>query len=301
MATAVPYNKNMFSFRSETKELNDETRRLTGGSFVQLSDGVTHYELSNITKDQTVVFVHGFSVPYFIFDPTFHFLTQNGFRVLRYDLFGRGFSDRPVTDYNIDLFVKQLSDLLDALRLTRPVSLIGLSMGGPITAAFTARYPQRVEKLVLIDPAGARPIVLSRILKVVTKPYVGEAILGLVGSGGMLKNIALDFFDKKLVDHFQQRYLVQMQFKGFRRAILSTVRNNMLESFLDNYRKVGSLNKPVMLIWGRHDSTVPLKHSEDICRAIPNIEFHVIEDCSHIPHYEKPEETNALLLEFLRK
>jgi len=291
----------MFSFRSETKELNDETRRLTGGSFVQLSDGVTHYELSNITKDQTVVFVHGFSVPYFIFDPTFHFLTQNGFRVLRYDLFGRGFSDRPVTDYNIDLFVKQLSDLLDALRLTRPVSLIGLSMGGPITAAFTARYPQRVEKLVLIDPAGARPIVLSRILKVVTKPYVGEAILGLVGSGGMLKNIALDFFDKKLVDHFQQRYLVQMQFKGFRRAILSTVRNNMLESFLDNYRKVGSLNKPVMLIWGRHDSTVPLKHSEDICRAIPNIEFHVIEDCSHIPHYEKPEETNALLLEFLRK
>ncbi len=291
----------MFSFRSETKELNDETRRLTGGSFVQLSDGVTHYELSNITKDQTVVFVHGFSVPYFIFDPTFHFLTQNGFRVLRYDLFGRGFSDRPVTDYNIDLFVKQLSDLLDALRLTRPVSLIGLSMGGPITAAFTARYPQRVEKLVLIDPAGARPIVLSRILKVVTKPYVGEAILGLVGSGGMLKNIALDFFDKKLVDHFQQRYLVQMQFKGFRRAILSTVRNNMLDSFLDNYRKVGSLNKPVMLIWGRHDSTVPLKHSEDICRAIPNIEFHVIEDCSHIPHYEKPEETNALLLEFLRK
>ena len=291
----------MFSFRSETKELNDETRRMTGGSFVQLADGVTHYELSNISKDYTVVLVHGFSVPYFIFDPTFHFLTQHGFRVLRYDLFGRGFSDRPNVDYNIDLFVKQLADLLDVLRFTRPVTLIGLSMGGPIAAAFTAHYPQRVEKLVLIDPAGARPIVLSRILNVVTKPYVGEVILSMVGSGGMVRNIASDFFDKRLIEQFQERYLVQMQFKGFRRAILSTVRNNMLDSFIDIYRKVGLLNKPTLLIWGRHDTTVPVKHSDDIRAAIPNSEFHVIEDCSHIPHYEKPEETNALLLEFLRK
>ncbi len=291
----------MFSFRSETRELNDLTRRMTGGSFVALADGVTHYELSNIIKDHTVVLVHGFSVPYFIFDPTFHFLTQCGFRVLRYDLFGRGFSDRPDVNYNIDLFVEQLAELLDALRLTRPVTLIGLSMGGPITAAFTARYPQRVEKLVLIDPAGARPVVHSRILDVVTKPYVGELILSLVGNKSMVRNIASDFFDKKLIDHFQQRYLVQMQFKGFRRAILSTIRNNMLNSFIDIYRRVGSLNIPTLLIWGQHDTTIPVKDSDDLRAAIPNSEFHVIENCSHIPHYEKPEETNALLLEFLRK
>lgn len=290
-----------FSFRSETRELNDETRRMTGGSFVALPDGVTHYELGNPTRDNTVVLVHGFSVPYFIFDPTFHFLTQRGFRVLRYDLFGRGFSDRPDARYNIDFFVKQLTDLLDALRLTRPVSLIGLSMGGPITAAFTASHPERVEKLVLVDPVGARPMILSRILKAAATPLVGEAILGLVGSGGMLKNIASDVFDKKLGENFQAKYLLQMQFKGFRRAILSTIRNNMLESFIGTYRKIGALNKPVMLIWGRHDTTVPLRHSDDLRAAMPNIEFHIIEDCSHIPHYEKPAETNAILLDFLRK
>jgi pimeloyl-ACP methyl ester carboxylesterase len=290
-----------FDFRSETKELNDETRRLTGGSFVPLPDGVTHYELGNPTRDNTVILIHGFSVPYFIYDPTFHFLTQRGFRVLRYDLFGRGFSDRPDTPYNIDFFVKQLADLLDALRLTRPVSLIGLSMGGPITATFTASHPQRVDKLVLVDPVGARPMILSRILKAAATPLVGEAILGLVGGGGMLKNIASDFFDKKLGENFQSKYLLQMQFKGFRRAILSTIRNNMLESFIETYRKIGALNKPVMLIWGRHDTTVPLRHSDDLQAAMPNLEFHIIEDSSHIPHYEKPAETNALLLEFLRK
>lgn len=290
----------MFSFRSETRELNDEARRLTGGSFIRLPVGVTHYELGNPTVDHTVVLVHGFSVPYFIFDSTFHFLTQQRFRVLRYDLYGRGFSDRPNTNYNIDLFVQQLADLIDALHLTRPVSLLGLSMGGPITAAFTARYPERVEKLVLIDPAGARPVILSRILKAAATPLIGEAILSLVGSGGMLKNIASDIFDKRLVGHFQHRYRVQMEYKGFRRAILSTIRNHMLESFIDEYQKVGMLGIPTLLIWGRHDTTVPLRHSDDLRAAMPKVEFHIIEECSHIPHFEKPEETNAILLEFLR-
>ena len=291
----------MFSLRPETKELNDDTRRLTGGSFVSLSDGVTHYELNNNTRENTVVLVHGFSVPYFIFDPTFHFLSQRGFRVLRYDLFGRGFSDRPNTNYNVDLFFRQLTELLDSLRLTRPVCLIGLSMGGPITATFTACYPNRVEKLVLIDPVGGQPIALPKIVNILTNPWIGKTVSSLISNGRIVNTIAADFFDQKLIEEFQDRYLVQMQFKGFRRAILSTIRNKMLASFVDTYRKVGALHKPVMLIWGRHDTTIPLTQSEDICAAIPNLEFHIIENCSHIPHYEKPEETNPLLWEFLRK
>ncbi|MEP7137424.1 MAG: alpha/beta hydrolase, partial [Chloroflexota bacterium] len=129
--------------RDETKELNDEARKSAGGAFIQLSNGVTHYELGGNESGEVVVLVHGFSVPYFIYDPTFEFLTRSGFRVLRYDLFGRGFSDRPHMDYNLDLFIEQLSDLLDTLRFTPPVNLIGLSMGGLIASAFTVRHPER--------------------------------------------------------------------------------------------------------------------------------------------------------------
>ena len=290
----------MFSFQTETRELNDDVRRQTGGSYVELPAGVTHYELGNPTRDQTVVLVHGFSVPYYIFDPTFQFLTRHGFRVLRYDLFGRGFSDRPLAEYNIDLFFQQLADLLDALRLVRPVNLLGLSMGGPIAAAFTARFPERVGRLILIDPAGARPIARSRLLKVVATPGVGDALLILAGEGVLVRGMAADFFDQKLVDQFQQRYRIQMQYKGFRRALLSTIRNNMLESFIGVYRSIGRLGTPTLLLWGEHDTTVPLRHSDELRRAVPHTEFHVIQYCSHIPHYEKPEETNALLLEFLR-
>jgi pimeloyl-ACP methyl ester carboxylesterase len=46
--------------------------------------------------------------------------------------------------------------------------------------------------------------------------------------------------------------------------------------------------------------TVPLSHSEDLLAALPHAEFHIIEGCGHIPHYEKPDLTNPLLLDFLR-
>ena len=290
-----------FSFRDETKELNDLTRKDLSGSFIQLPEGVTHYELSNPDKESTVILVHGFSVPYFIYDPTFEFLTRSGFRVVRYDLFGRGFSDRPDIRYNIDLYVKQLGDLLDALRFTRPVSLVGLSTGGPITAAFTARHPERVDKLVLIDPIGAKSLPFARILKVAALPIIGEAILSLVRSGSAVKNIASDFFDRELVEHFQARYIVQMQYKGFRRGILSSIRNGLIDPVPEIYECISKMNKPVLLFWGRNDPTVPFAHNEPLRAAIPHLEFHVIENCGHTPHYEKPDEFNPILLEFLRR
>jgi len=288
-----------FSYRDETRELSELTRREASGSFIQLSDGFTHYELSNPEVAHTVVLIHGFSAPYFVYDLTFGFLTQAGFRVARYDLFGRGFSDRPDTPYDIDLFVRQLGDLLDALHFTRPVSLVGLSTGGPITAAFTARFPERVRKLVLIDPIGAKPLPFAPLLKMAALPVVGEVILSLVRSDGMAVKIA-SFFNHELVEEFRSRYIVSMQYKGFRRAILSTIRNHMLDSFLDVYECIGKMDKPVLLFWGREDPTVPFKHSNLLRAAMPNLEFHAIENCGHLPHHEKPEEVNPILLQFLK-
>ena len=289
-----------FPYLDETKELNDVVREQAEGSFITLSDGVTHCELGGDQNGIPVVLVHGFSVPYFIYEPTFRFLSENGFRVLRYDLFGRGLSDRPDARYDIHLFVRQLKELLDALDF-KQANLIGLSMGGPITASFIDRYPGYVSKHILIDPAGARPVTLSLLLEAVKMPWVGEVILGLFGSGNMVRGIASDLFSPQLVEEFQAKYKIQMQFHGFKRAILSTMRNNMLASFIETYARVGKLKKPTLLFWGRQDKTVPFPHSIDILNAIPHAEFHAIENCGHIPHYEKPGEVNPILLEFLRR
>jgi pimeloyl-ACP methyl ester carboxylesterase len=289
------------AYRDETKELTEFARQGVGGSFVKLSDGLTHYERSNPEAKETIVLIHGFSVPYFIYDPTFEFLTRAGFGVLRYDLFGRGFSDRPDTCYDIDLFVRQLGDLVEALGIPQPASLVGLSMGGPIAAAFTVAFPAKVNKLVLIGPVGAMPFALGQALRCLEIPVLGEALVGVIGSVRVARLIAAGPFDPERVGEFGPRYIVPMEYKGFKRAVLSTVRNHMLGSFLDIYRQIGRIGKPVLLFWGRNDTTVPCSHSDILRAAIPTAELHVIEGSGHIPHHEKPEAVNPVLLEFLSR
>ena len=290
-----------FPYLSETEDLTDSVRARADGSFISLTDGICHYELRNkqYAIRSTIVLVHGFSVPSFIWDPTFDFLTQSGFRVLRFDLFGRGYSDRPRTNYGIELYVRQLRDLLDALDIREPIYLAGLSMGGAIAVNFTDRFPDRVEKLILVDPAGAKSIQQTFSLKLIQTRILGELILGLAGDGTLLKGIASDFYDPSLVEQFIERYRPQMKIKGFKRAILSTLRENMLGEFYESFRRVGQLGKPTLLFWGRNDTTVPFEQSPLVISAMPHAEFHIVENVGHIPHYEKPGEVNPILLKFL--
>jgi pimeloyl-ACP methyl ester carboxylesterase len=88
-----------------------------------------------------VILVHGFSVPYYIWDGTYDSLVQAGFHVIRYDEFGRGFSDRPDVIYDPVLYRNQLHDLITSLKLQTPVSLAGVSFGGAVVSDFVVHYP----------------------------------------------------------------------------------------------------------------------------------------------------------------
>src|SRR5882672_1159290 len=90
----------------ERLDLDDAARQAAPGQFVRLSDGYTHYELGGPEQGRVVVLAAGFSVPYYIWDPTFTALTRAGFRVLRFDYYGRGFSDRPNTSYTQDFYIR---------------------------------------------------------------------------------------------------------------------------------------------------------------------------------------------------
>ena len=84
-----------FINNQETKPMNEAARKNVSGKFIQLTAGTTHYEVGGVDTGKTVILVHGFSVPYYIWDGTYDSLVQAGFHVIRYDEFGRGFSDRP--------------------------------------------------------------------------------------------------------------------------------------------------------------------------------------------------------------
>src|SRR5215813_9259714 len=114
----------------EQRQLDVTVRAQMPGQFAKLSDGYTHYEVGGPADGRVVVLAAGYSVPYYIWDPTFAALTAGGFRVLRYDYYGRGYSDRPTIPFDDEMYVRQLDELLKYVHITSPIDLTGISFGG---------------------------------------------------------------------------------------------------------------------------------------------------------------------------
>lgn len=289
-----------YRFHGETKVIDEHTRKEAPGQFALLTDGITHYELVGSRNQEVTILVHGFSVPYFIWDPTFAGLTTAGLRVLRYDLFGRGFSDRPDVVYNQACFDRQLTELLNVLDIDKPVNLVGLSMGGAVAIGFADKHPKRVDKLALIDPAGM-PMKQSPLMKLIHIQGLGEWLFDTFAEKLIVASLAKDYYTLNKVAELQDKYRVQMQYSGFKRALISTLRKGPLQTMAEAFERVGRHPRPVLLIWGKRDRTVPFEINGMVRRALPNAEFHSIEDAGHIPHYEQPELINPLLIEFFQR
>lgn len=281
------------------RPLDEAARRAAPGGFIRLTHGLTHVESSGNPDARTVVLVHGFSVPSWIWDPTFEALPKAGFRTVRYDLYGRGFSDRPSVPYDLSLFTVQLRELLDCLSIHR-ANLVGLSMGGPIVAAFASQFSDRVESVVLIDPSGGRAIRLGALRVAARFPRLTEALLRLAGDGYSLRSIARTFFEPRLVRAFQEKYSEQMQFDGFVAAILSSIQNGMLGDFRPTYSLLDRTQIPIMIFWGEDDRTLPLEQSDLLRGILPGAQFAKVPKAGHVPHVENPGFVHPLLISFLK-
>jgi len=291
----IPY----FALNEESKTLDNKTRHDLPGQFIKLSDGFVHFELSGPEKGPLVLLIHGITSHYFLWDDLSHSLLKEGFRVLRYDLYGRGFSDRPDVNYNEQLFVRQLLELLSALEIKEPVDLVGSTMGGAIAVIIAANNPEKVNKIVLINPAGY-PANFPLAGRIVRLPVVGDYLTYAFGNI-LIRNSLKDYFYK--LDRFPQfleKYNEQTKYIGFKRAILSTLRNFDLDDQKASYETVGKQKRQVMLIWGMQDKIYPIGNSEKVRAAIPGTEFHTLNGTGHIPNYEAPERVNSFIVEFLK-
>ena len=280
--------------------LSDEDRKTAPGQFIEFSNGKIHYELSGPENGQIVVLINGLTTPYFVWDNNANELKNAGFRVLRYDHYGRGFSDRPVVAYDRDLYDQELMDLLQKLKLKLPVHIVGLSMGGAISVIFADRHPEMVSSLSLFAPAGF-PVKQTFAIKLATTPVVGEYIMAVLGDRIILQGIKKAFIHPEKLPEFEESFKAQMRFKGFNEALLSTIRVMRMDQLRDAYERLGKQNKPVLLIWGRKDMILPFSHSEKAKTALPKAEFHAIEDGGHNLNYEDPDIVNPILVEFLKK
>jgi pimeloyl-ACP methyl ester carboxylesterase len=279
----------------EKVALDDAARAGAPGEFVRLPAGVTHYEIAGPDSGRVVVLVHGFSVPYYIWDSTFVGLTGAGYRVLRYDLIGRGLSDRPDVDYDGALYDGQLEGLLDSLGIRGPVDLVGLSFGGFVTAHFVTTHPTRVRTLTLVDPqsSGDGAPAIFRL------PLIGPWIWQVLHMPGAADGQMTDFLHPENHPTWVAQYRPQMRYKGLGHALLSTTLMTGRVDFDRLYGDVARTGIPVMLIWGKQDRTIDISESQVVRRAIPSVEFVPVDSAGHVSHIEQAALVNARIAAFL--
>ena len=278
----------------ERRALVAAARSGAPGRFVGSSRGITHYEIAGPDTGRVVVLVHGFSVPSYIWDSTFTALSVAGYRTIRYDLFGRGWSDRPDVSYDGALFDAQLDELLDSLRVEQPVDLIGLSFGGFVTAHYVAGHTARVRTLTLVDPASSSPTLPAAL----TMPIVGSFIWQTTRVPGMADSQASDFLHPEHFPTWADQYRTQMRFSGFGRALLRSLITLSHTDINALYAGAGQTGTATLLVWGRQDQTVPIALSSVVRRNIPQAEFFPVDSAGHLPHIEQAAIVNAKLLAF---
>ncbi len=287
-------------YLSETKTLNDNARSTLSGEFIELSNGYTRYEMAGPEKGPIIVLIHGFSVPYFLWDHNFYALADAGFRVIRYDLYGRGGSDRPTITYDLELYTKQLKELTEQLLpKNAKFSLMAVCMGSVIAANFVKQYPKKVEKLLMVGPAGIPGSVPAHTW--ITKiPMWGEYLMQLWGDQELISSLKKHLYRYNLYPEYKEHYLRFMEFIGLKKALLSTIRSIHLEDMMSLYKEIGKTNAEFCFIWGIEDKVVPIRLSELMTQAIPKATFRSITDAGHVANYEQPKKFNELAIKFFK-
>lgn len=275
----------------------DDAARAAGNRFVSLPAGQTHYEVTGPDDGPTVILVHGTTTPAFGWDRNVAALADAGLRVVRYDLYGRGLSDRPDTDYGLDLYVAQLRGLVDHVAPGRSVDLVGFSLGGMVVTDFAIRHPDLVRRVALIAPAGVGTD-MPLVAKLAAAPVLGEYLMRLVGTRH-LRPTRRDFAHPERHAGFDAAYFETIRFEGSRRAVLETVRDVPFNDYDDGFRRLGALDKPVALIWGRQDAVVPFDSSAGVRDLVRPSTFVPVDDAGHMVAYEQPGIVNAALIEFV--
>jgi pimeloyl-ACP methyl ester carboxylesterase len=279
-------------------DLTPEVRASLPGTFIATTDGMVSYELRGREDGPVVVLVHGLTTPKFVWDEHMDPLVAAGYRVLRFDLFGRGFSERPEASYDTAFYDRQLGDLLERLELTRPVSLVGYSLGGGISVHYAAGHPDDVGKLVLIAPLGfvGEPGTGARLF---LAPGIGEWLAAVLTPAYASADIAAGVADGTAPRDMLERWEAQYRYRGYSEAVLSTARSFSVQEVDDAYRAVGRAGIPTHVLWGTEDRVVPFSGREPLQQAVPQAVVMPIEGAGHSVTFTRARDVNALLLEAL--
>lgn len=279
----------------EKYPLNAVNRVQAPGQFIELKHGSVHYQLVGVPEGHVVVLVHGFSAPSYMWDNNVEALVARGYRVLTFDLYGRGYSSRPSVKYDKALFVEQIRELTSELIGSASFHIVGLSMGGAITSHYIATYPSTVFSVAYIAPFN-QPIDIGPL----TVPFLGKWLGYSFFVPNLPKNQLNDLTDPSRFPNWQRTFRIQMQYKGFRRAILSTGRYLITQDPTPDFEAVGKTPIAKLLIWGSGDKVIGIEDAPRVQKLLGhNTTFIKMDGAGHAMQYERASEVNRVLLNHL--
>jgi pimeloyl-ACP methyl ester carboxylesterase len=265
--------------------VDDTFREQAPGAFVQLSDGQVHYRWLGDASDEIIVLVHGISVPQYVFVQTGAALVESGYRVLLFDLFGHGYSDRPAVDYDPEFFRRQMIELFDELGLDAPIHIGALSMGGVIAMDFAAYHPERVRSLTLIAPAGLRLVneKESNFSKLMKSPVIGHWLWRIVAPRVFFqaKSNSATKVAEVSPEKLQGVPARQADHEGFFAAMRQIFRFLPLSHRDDLLLTINETKIPVLGIFGDTDETIHPGSAALLGRLIPRARVEMLAGGTH--------------------
>jgi len=287
MAEFVPWN---------SRELEEWREKHALGQCIDLDGRSTHFLKRG--QGEPLIMVHGFNMDLVSWLYNIDAFARH-YTVYAIDLWGFGFSTREPKDYSFDLFVEQLRLFTETLDIKQAV-MVGHSLGGGAIIPFTIGYPDRVSKLVLVGCVGL-PYKMPERSKFFKIPVVPELLMGINNDFIRRKNLLdLWVYDNDLMTDSYFNQCIQFQkVKGSTRVLLKILRSDFFQTLGDDVDALGKSGLPILLLCGRHDRAVPISVSQELHRRMPGSTLKIFEETGHMPFFEKPDEFNQFVLDWL--
>ena len=261
---------------------------------------VNYVDLGKDTELPPVVFIHGLGGCWQNWLENIPRLAQDR-RCIALDLPGFSESEPARDKVTISGFAEAVVELARAVGLDEPYDVVGNSMGGFTAAEMGISHPDVVRRIVLCSPAGIsitnlkqRPVVTAARITAAVTEYTLARKARLVRRPG-LRHLMLAYVCRhpsRLAPDLVFHFMEGAGSPGFIPA---------LEALTDyDFRhRLGEIEVPVLLVWGRNDNLVPVEDADEFERLIPNAEKVIIDDTGHVAMLERPEAFNDLVVEFL--
>ena len=266
--------------------------------FIEIDEVNVHYRDEG--EGFPIVLIHGTAASLHTWDAWTDELKKTN-RVIRMDLPAFGITGpNKNADYSIEAYTTFLHSFLEKLKLEK-FHLAGNSLGGNIAWNYTADYPSKVEKLILVDASGL-PTNKSQpaIFKMAKTPILNSLFLYITPIFLIKKNIEEVYEDdSKITDELINRYHKMALRVGNRKAFIDRAKTDFKLDTQVNLEKLKSIQTPTLLIWGAKDLWIPIANGIRMNEILVNSKLEVLENSGHVPMEENPRESLKLMNDFL--